>query len=241
MAIKGSVDSAVHEWRDASPTIRKGSLGLTFSLPHEPEPTYTIPKALHFVWIGSELPGRYRANVQSFARLNPEFELSLWVDRPCEVSGVANVNRADSTVWSNQGLYEAERNLGAKADILRYEIVERFGGIYCDIDTVCMRPLDELFARSFVAAHLGPPWHNITNAIFGFPKGSKFLDFVVRCLAENARQLPTGTVPARTGPTFFTTCLLSYDDPRIRVIDQAALNLTPASYMHHTLDANWGE
>jgi mannosyltransferase OCH1-like enzyme len=229
---------AVHNWDDAS-ILRKGSLGETFALPHESEPTYTVPKNLHFIWVGSKLPDRYRANVQSFSKLNPDFNIHLWVDHPCELRGVASVRQTGSIVWSNQGLFAAESNMGAKADIIRYEIVERCGGIYCDIDTVCMRPLDELFARAFVAAHLGPPWHNVTNALFGFPKGSKFLDFVTRCLGLNLRQRPYASVPARTGPTFFTTCLLSYCDREIRLIDQAELNGTPHSYMHHTLDANW--
>ncbi len=37
-----------------------------------------------------------------------------------------------------------EENLGAKSDLLRYELLYQFGGVYIDIDVVLLQPLDIL-------------------------------------------------------------------------------------------------
>ena len=36
------------------------------------------------------------------------------------------------------------RNLAERADVLRYEILRRHGGVYVDVDVECLRPLDDL-------------------------------------------------------------------------------------------------
>lgn len=209
--------------------LRAGCLPNLFTLPKEPETSYEVPKRLHFIWTDEAIPKEYEANVEGFRRMNPDWECTIWNDsRPW----LAKMRNADE--WRH------EKNLGGKSDILRYEIVHELGGVYCDLDTVCKRPLDEeAFGTSFVASHAGAPWRNITNALFGFPAGSKFLDYVIRALPLNYRHRLREPGPNRTGPTFFTTCLLSYDDPKIRLVEQRVLNLTEESYMHHTCDARW--
>merc|ERR1719341_1557781 len=64
-----------------------------------------------------------------------------------------------------------------KADLLRYEVVFKYGGIYIDVDTISIRPLGHHLRKSFVA--YSRSWHNVANSIFGFPLGSSFLKFVL--------------------------------------------------------------
>lgn len=208
--------------------LREGCLPDLFTLPKEPETSYAVPKRLHFVWLDEAVPAEYLANVDSFKRLNPEWETVIW-------------NSSARPSWRNGDIFAHEQNPGGRSDIFRYEIVHEYGGVYCDIDTVCQRPLDEdVFGHSFVSSHVALPWRNVTNALFGFPAGSRFLDFVIRCLPYNYRARLREPGPNRTGPTFFTTCLLSYDDPSIRIIEQSLLNLHEvSSFMHHQLHANW--
>jgi mannosyltransferase OCH1-like enzyme len=133
-------------------------------------------------------------------------------------------------------LYERETNWGSKADIARYEIIYSCGGIYCDIDSVSLRPFDDLFERPFVAGILHT-WNNVSNAVFGFPRHSSFLAFVLRSLTLATHH---AEIPSRTGPTFFTTCVVSANDSRIRIIDQGLLiQRSTTGYSYHTCDANW--
>ena len=208
--------------------LRAGCLPNLFTLPREPEVSYEVPRRLHFVWLDEAIPAEYLANVDTFKKLNPEWETVIWN------------SSLRGKKWRNGDVFKHEQNLGGKSDIFRYEIVHEFGGVYCDIDTVCLKPLNpEVFGRSFVASHVGAPWRNVTNALFGFPAGSKFLDYVIRALAFNYRCRLREPGPNRTGPTFFTTALLSYNDPGVRLIEQSVLNLDETCPLHHQLHANW--
>ncbi|KAJ0411671.1 hypothetical protein ATCC90586_002055 [Pythium insidiosum] len=66
----------------------------------------------------------------------------------------------------NQAAYDAAPNFGEKADIARYEILERVGGVYADVDVECLRPLDELLSRfDFVAGVSNTSCVEINNAV----------------------------------------------------------------------------
>lgn len=39
-----------------------------------------IPKILHIIWIGGDIPVRNRECIASFPRLNPDWEVNLWID-----------------------------------------------------------------------------------------------------------------------------------------------------------------
>ena len=99
----------------------------------------------------------------------------------------------------------------------------KYGGIYLDVDTISVRPLEHHLKNSFVV--YSPAWHNIPNSIFGFPQvnrikenklqlrqqGSRFLKFVLDAARlhfaeDNFDKL---SVPQRFGPTFFTTTFVS--------------------------------
>lgn len=49
---------------------------------------------------------------------------------------------------SQQIAFDAACNYGEKADILRYEILERHGGVYADVDVACLRSFDRLLEVS---------------------------------------------------------------------------------------------
>jgi hypothetical protein len=40
-----------------------------------------------------------------------------------------------------------------QSDVLRYEVLQQFGGFYVDADTLCLRSLEPLRATSFVASY----------------------------------------------------------------------------------------
>lgn len=39
-----------------------------------------IPKRVHIIWIGGDIPVRNRECITSFTRLNPDWEINLWID-----------------------------------------------------------------------------------------------------------------------------------------------------------------
>ena len=222
-----------------------GRLSYQFRQAKSNEESYVVPRRSHFIWIGSVIPVRYVANVARFASLNPSYEVNLWVDHLTPAIAGVHIRQVDLANLRNAAEYAHERNCGARADILRYEIISTHGGVYLDVDCIAMKPFDDLFLSSFVTYALHP-WNNVTNAMFGFPAKSFFLDFLIRCLCENFTR-GLADVVERTGPTFFTTCFVQYGDANIRMIPQSiALSYDPSvrgpvpgGYIIHTCDKNW--
>lgn len=90
-----------------------------------------IPKIIHQIWVGSPLPEKYLPLIATWQQFHPDWEYILWDDAMITALGLVN-----------QAQYDATTNYGQKADIARYEILYRFGGVYADIDFECLRPFD---------------------------------------------------------------------------------------------------
>lgn len=172
----------------------------------------TIAKLIHFIWVGSEIPAKYVDNVKRFVLHNQPngYSFYLWVDHDTPSIQGVEIKNIRTLEIQNQTQFDQEINNGAKADILRYEIVYQYGGMYSDIDVISLKPFDYVFEKAFLS-HTFEPWNNLTNAVFGFPPRHPFLKMVLDCL-PNTRSIPD--VPHRTGPWFFTNCFLDFVDGR---------------------------
>src|SRR4051812_34010104 len=95
---------------------------------------------------------------RTWGDLHPEWEIRLWTEetlpRGCR----------------RQEVYERLRHPAERSDILRIEVLERFGGVYVDTDFECLRPLDPLLGGvDFFLGDLKPGRTN--NAIIGAMAG----------------------------------------------------------------------
>merc|ERR1719341_2035065 len=140
----------------------------------------------------------------------------------------------------NEAVFTQLSKVVEKADLLKYEVVFKYGGIYIDVDTISIRPLEHHLRNSFVG--YSHPWHNICNSIFGFPQGSHFLKFVLEAARVHFAEasFENLTVPERFGPTFFTTTFVHFEDPRVKMIsiDYLLKNRTKSNLLVQTNDCN---
>lgn len=115
------------------------------SLEHE---TYRIPKKLHWIWIGPKpFPETSIHNVQTWKKHHPDWELHFWTDSktaPLPVKGMIRrlVPAYDFSPLSD--LFSKTDNWGEKADMIRFVLLKREGGIYIDHDAACEKPFDIL-------------------------------------------------------------------------------------------------
>jgi mannosyltransferase OCH1-like enzyme len=188
-----------------------------------------VPASIHLVWVGSPLPDRYLVGPQSLAMLNPEHTVHLWVDHtPHNIKEEQNIriHHIQQEVWMNEDLMAECTNYAMKSDILRLEIVYRYGGIYVDVDAVALRSFGPAFSRSFLCfrpanwtssdqifSQIQPKKHKIGSAgiennIFGFPAKSNFLKYALSALRENF--WTQSSTLYRTGPVFLKEVFLQY-------------------------------
>jgi inositol phosphorylceramide mannosyltransferase catalytic subunit len=94
--------------------------------------TPSIPHIFHHVWTsGDAMPEAVLAARQTWIDRHPDWEFRIW--------------RPEDLRWlRNQGLFDRATSYAQKADIARYEVLHRFGGVYLDTDMDCLRPLDDL-------------------------------------------------------------------------------------------------
>lgn len=211
-----------------------------------------IPKLIHFIWIGSKIPSKYIDNVLSYAKNNSNYTIYIWLDdntlsqniKDFSLMNNIELHNINEIILINKKGFELMENYGGKADILRYEIIYNYGGMYIDIDSKNKKPFDDNFNSPFVCIEI-ESYKNISNAHFGFSKNSPFLDFVITTLDKNidynlSNNGNLNDILSISGPPFFTTCFYYWHNEKINCINQYyVINNNPESYCYHTNDANW--
>lgn len=92
-----------------------------------------IPKKIHQIWLGGEIPEQFKALSETWKKYHPDWEYTLWGD--LDISKFS---------FKNRELFDKAPNMGMKSDILRYEILYNYGGLYIDTDFECLKPFDDL-------------------------------------------------------------------------------------------------
>jgi len=170
-----------------------------------------IPKIIHQTWRSTELPERFRPLQASWRRLHPDWEYRFYDDRACR-------DHVATHFPELLDLYDGCPHPVQRADIFRYLVVAKFGGVYADIDVEALRPHDPLLqGRSalFGAEDVMSPRRmraegfdhseRIANFIFATEPGHPIWDSVVAWL----RALPgrwdlVSEVLRTTGPAMLT-------------------------------------
>ncbi|MDP2133430.1 MAG: glycosyltransferase [Sulfuritalea sp.] len=140
----------------------------------------TIPRRFHVVWVGDE-SRRPDDLIQTWRDKHPGAEVKVWGNRELE-----------ETPWINAHHMRdfANRELNGVADLMRWEILWREGGVTLDADSVCVQALpDWLFDCEMFAA-----WENeiarpglIAMCTLGASAGNPFIARIV----EDIRATPS--------------------------------------------------
>lgn len=99
----------------------------------EPSSSAKIPKIIHQIWLGSAFPEKYKAFQESWKKFHPDWKYILWTDKDVESFGPKIAK-----------LVKSASNFGEAADILRYAVLFKHGGLYVDTDFECLKSFDML-------------------------------------------------------------------------------------------------
>lgn len=168
-----------------------------------------IPKLIHFIWVGDD--SKCPTNcMDSWRALHPDWDFTLWGNR--ELNELSWTNRRHMTA-----MYDQELN--GVADMMRWEILQRHGGIVVDADSIALRPLDDhlLDCEAFAC------WENeiarpglIAAGYFGCEAKNPFVAQIVRDIA--AEPSVTHDMAWKTvGPQRLTDSYRKYRYSRLRI------------------------
>lgn len=159
----------------------------------QPQATLIIPKIIHQVWLGGAVPEVFLKYMDTWKKHHPDWKYMLWTDE--------NVG---TLKLYNQKFFDAITDNGRRSDILKWELIYYFGGVYVDTDFECIRALDQLhYTYDFYTGiqPLDSQYLQLGAALFAaHPKHP----ILAHCIATIADDWHKKGAPASTGPIHFT-------------------------------------
>jgi len=176
-----------------------------------------IPHVFHQIWLGPDpFPREYAAYQRSWTRRHPGWELRFWTEDALP----GDLRRSE--------VYERLRRPAERSDLLRFELLDRFGGVYLDADFECLRSIEPLLdGVTFFCAYNDPG--RVNNAIIGSTAGHPL---VARAIGELRPRDTYGPVDKDgTGPLFLNRLIAGAED--VTIFDEALFYpRTPAAREH---------
>ncbi|MGB5941993.1 MAG: glycosyltransferase [Leeuwenhoekiella sp.] len=157
-----------------------------------------IPKKIHQIWIGSEVPKSYENWRSSWKKYHPDWEYFLWTE-----------SEIRSLKLDLQDIYDNSHNFGVKSDVLRYEILNKYGGLYVDTDFECIKEFDHLQeGLDFYAGLMNGSDAHLCNALIasipGHPIMKKMLEAIKKpIVTHNSDEILNTTGPGAFTKVFF--------------------------------------
>jgi len=198
-----------------------------------------IPRTFHRIWLDESIPERYEAFWQRLKELHPGWDFVTWNTSSNYVLGFMRCRE----------VFDQAMTWAGKSDVLRYEVLHEYGGIYLDTDVEPLRPFDELLEdeRPFAA------WEDkylLCPTVMGSPAGHPAVSDLLEALPKWAR-LRAGAPPnQQTGPHFLTAQWADRRD--VRLLPRVAFYpvhwsqrvelggpYPPESYAVHWWDQGW--
>ena len=144
----------------------------------------SIPKIIHQIWLGPKKRPQWCLDSwsQEYIQNNPDWEYKLWTD--VEVKELKLLNRE---------LYDKEPTMRGKSDILRYELLYKYGGIYIDADSLSINPKKSLNklceSKTFFACREPKNKQFIANGVIFSSKENKVILEIINYLNNNYSKL----------------------------------------------------
>lgn len=190
-----------------------------------------IPKVVHRIWFG---PEPMRDELVRFGQSWEDhgYEVKLWTeDNLPELRNASIYN--DEHIGANVG--GGVHRLGKwvqRADVVSYELIYQFGGIYANTDMECLRPLDLGDASAFVSYEQE---HFLSNALMGGVAGHPLFDAIIERLPSRYREYAGTPMNVTTGPHLLTEVASMFPD----VLRLPAELVNP--FLYTEMDREWDD
>jgi mannosyltransferase OCH1-like enzyme len=162
---------------------------------------------IHQIWVGSPPPEHLVSLSATWREQHPAWGYTLWDDEAIESFGLRNRELYDRA----EELVPADAVGQYRADIARYEILYRRGGVYADMDTTCQKPIDPLIVPGKMTVGWEVQNRFIGNTVIYAPKGHPALREIIEKLPEWAREAPARPNKL-SGPKAISTVLRNRTD-----------------------------
>lgn len=180
-----------------------------------------IPKKIYQAWHDKNPKPIFKKYIENVLQMNPEYEYELFGEEDMY-----------NFVRDNYGgiIFDCYKQLNiitAKVDFWRYLILYKNGGIYIDIDSTFLKPLDELVQgqMAVITREPNPPYEYVQWALF-FCKNHPILEKTINNIVYNiTNRVFTNNVSKMTGPYPYTLAIDEINNLSGCTIDRTDSNL----------------
>ena len=154
-----------------------------------------IPKRIHQIWLGRrELPLKYKRWGNSWKEQNPKWEYKLWNENNIKSLGIKGID-----------VYSKNINPGLRSDILRYVILNKFGGLYIDTDFECLKPIpDDLLIYKFISGIIFNNKPSIANGMMMSVPNYKLIKKIIESINKSKISNNIEDIILNSGPGILT-------------------------------------
>lgn len=160
-----------------------------------------IPKIFHRIWFGDrKMPDTYVEYGETWQKEHPDWKMILWTDESIR----------DITL-QNQDIFNTVGHPVLRADMARFELIYKFGGVYIDCDFECIKNIEPVLG-GVEAFSAGEMPGIVSTAIMGCTPGNKVFKDLVDAIPQSMRENAHLPINYQTGPFFATKVLKGRDD-----------------------------
>jgi len=189
---------------------------------------------LHQIWVGPPRPAHLDRMSETWREQHPDWDYLLWDDEAIAALDLDNQDLYDRA----PDLVPADAVGQYRADIARYEILHRYGGIYADLDTTCQRPITPLLPEGQLVAGWEVQGKWVGNTVIGAPAGHPALAEIIAALPAIARKYAPAKANKLSGPKAITPLLRRRRD--VTLIAQSAFYPVPWDQPERSTDPHPG-
>lgn len=172
---------------------------------------FSIPNVIHQIWLGGSPPEEIKNMMETFSigykQKHPHTRYILWDDE-----------KLKSLNMINQDIFDQEKSYDCKSDIARLEVLNKFGGIYIDSDTIWLGEKSILSLQNQISygiliayekdgtkigsGYLDSQTTRCANGVFGSTIQNPIIAYLIGKLRESYKLNRKHGVVASTGPDF---------------------------------------
>lgn len=160
-----------------------------------------IPKIIHYVWIGgTQLPPLAEECIATWKQHMPDWEYKRWDESNFDIAAVP--------LYVRQA-YEA-RKFAFVSDYVRLWALEKFGGVYMDVDFMVYRPFDELRDKyAAFAGYEGSKYCPVMMGVMASEAHGAWVTDMLETYKDRTFIFPDGRLDLTTNTQYFTDRLIS--------------------------------
>ncbi len=185
-------------------------MGYGVSYQNNQQEKQLIPKIIHYIWVGSEIPDHIQTIIDKNNRFLKEYEINIWTEK--------NMPKLNAFA---QHAYD-EKRWAFVSDYLRFILLQKYGGIYLDTDMEVLKSLDDLLDN-----HCFSGWDRRGTYVYAGIIGAEVNNAYISHIVEHYNHISDKLYP--TSPEVMTECYNNYNK-------KETLTILPSKYFYPLLD-----